>query len=528
MQFFRTTMVAFAAVTLATTAACSDDETESTASGAQGGMSGSTGGMGPTSGGGDGGRSDVGGSDIGGAGGGTTTGSPPTGLGLSGSLTVSERLPVGEVLGAIAVEDPDVGDTHTVEIVGQNPLFAVANDALVLAGALDFETTSSHVVTLRATDQDGLTFEQTVTVNVTDEIEVTSLTDDGPGSLREVMANAAASATIFFDVSGTITLSSGLINVAQDVTLRGPGAGGVAISGGDSQGLFLVADNVRLEVSDLTFANGSGSLIIAGLGTDLVVADAVFQDSVSGSFGRGACILSAGALTVARSTFQRCVAFNAGAIDLNAGPVVIRDSLFADNATNGNSGGAMLIGNYAGTTLIENCTFFDNRAVGTNRTAGAIGMFSPDTPTPTGTITLRHNSFVGNDGEGGGGALDLGTGRSAVLEGNLFVGNTAGGTTPEDVRLTGGTVISGGYNFLEDGSQTGFVSGINGDSVGVTIAGVAASPADNGGPTSTIALQSSSPAIDAIPASACFNTTDQRGVARPAGNGCDVGAFEAP
>ena len=48
---------------------------------------------------------------------------------------------------------------------------------------------------------------------------------------------------------------------------------------------------------------------------------------------------------------------------------------------------------------------------------------------------------------------------------------------------------------------------------------------DNGGPTPTHALLLGSPAIDA--SSAC-PATDQRGVTRPQGAGCDIGAFEAP
>jgi hypothetical protein len=48
---------------------------------------------------------------------------------------------------------------------------------------------------------------------------------------------------------------------------------------------------------------------------------------------------------------------------------------------------------------------------------------------------------------------------------------------------------------------------------------------DNGGPTKTVALQSGSPAIDAAVAANC-PPTDQRGVSRPQGAGCDIGAFE--
>jgi len=54
--------------------------------------------------------------------------------------------------------------------------------------------------------------------------------------------------------------------------------------------------------------------------------------------------------------------------------------------------------------------------------------------------------------------------------------------------------------------------------------------ADNGGPTWTHALLAGSPAIDAADDAACvappINGVDQRGVARPQGVGCDVGAFE--
>jgi hypothetical protein len=50
---------------------------------------------------------------------------------------------------------------------------------------------------------------------------------------------------------------------------------------------------------------------------------------------------------------------------------------------------------------------------------------------------------------------------------------------------------------------------------------------DNGGPTQTEALMPGSSAIDAVGNEACPPpTTDQRGVTRPQGPRCDVGAFE--
>jgi hypothetical protein len=48
---------------------------------------------------------------------------------------------------------------------------------------------------------------------------------------------------------------------------------------------------------------------------------------------------------------------------------------------------------------------------------------------------------------------------------------------------------------------------------------------DNGGPTETQALQAGSPAIDAAAVDGCPQH-DQRGVVRPQGAACDIGAYE--
>src|SRR5688572_6168087 len=50
---------------------------------------------------------------------------------------------------------------------------------------------------------------------------VTTLADDGPGSLR---AAVAAGGLITFDVTGTIALTSGELAVTNPVTIQGPGA----------------------------------------------------------------------------------------------------------------------------------------------------------------------------------------------------------------------------------------------------------------------------------------------------------------
>jgi cysteine-rich repeat protein len=94
------------------------------------------------------------------------------------------------------------------------------------------------------------------------------------------------------------------------------------------------------------------------------------------------------------------------------------------------------------------------------------------------------------------------------------------------------SVISQGYNVVSDNTGNCSVSGTTtGNVIGVD-AGLAPL-ADNGGPTGTHALRPGSPARDAgnpaVPGSggtAC-EATDQRGVTRPSGPRCDIGAFES-
>src|SRR4030095_4553162 len=68
-------------------------------------------------------------------------------------------------------------------------------------------------------------------------ITVTNTSDSGPGSLRQALAVAHNGDRITFAVSGTITLTSGGLQVTKNVTMSGPGANQLAVSG--NQALFV-------------------------------------------------------------------------------------------------------------------------------------------------------------------------------------------------------------------------------------------------------------------------------------------------
>jgi len=94
-----------------------------------------------------------------------------------------------------------------------------------------------------------------------------------------------------------------------------------------------------------------------------------------------------------------------------------------------------------------------------------------------------------------------------------------------------GFLASNGYNIESPGNTCGFDQPTDQAEVPATALNLGPLQ-DNGGPTETHALLPSSVAIDWIPEVDCVDadgaplTTDQRGVARPQGVACDVGAFE--
>ena len=133
-------------------------------------------------------------------------------------------------------------------------------------------------------------------------------------------------------------------------------------------------------------------------------------------------------------------------------------------------------------------------------TRAAPGIYNQNSST-----TVTNSTFSGISASADGGGIF----GAATLKNTIVANSPAGGNCSE-------TITDDGGNLEWPGNACGFA--------------LSADPklgplADNGGPTQTHALQPGSAAIDA--AVGCPPpATDQRGVSRPQGGACDIGAFE--
>jgi hypothetical protein len=220
---------------------------------------------------------------------------------------------------------------------------------------------------------------------------------------------------------------------------------------------------------------------------------------------------------------------NGGGIGNRGDPVAnIFGTLRLTNVTVSNNqselGGGIANGNGA-TMIATNVTVSGNRAVNQpggvppqNVTAGGIVNL--------GTATLTHVTLANNASAVGGGIVTvgppLGSGAAGTtLRGTILANNSGGNCLLPPVPPFARAPISAGDNISSDTScNLGGSNDRNGTDPLLAPLG------DNGGFTPTHALLAGSPAIDAVQGGCPPPSTDQRGISRPQGARCDIGAFE--
>lgn len=390
---------------------------------------------------------------------------------------------------------------------------------------------------------------------------VTSLADSGIGSLRQVIAdaeNAAGADVIEFGAGarGTITLSGSELVLAGELTIQGPGANDLTVSGNLQSRVFRVLQDASVSVSGLTIWNGYSANSGGGVYSDgsLAITNCAFSGKWAHS---GGAVYNAGVLTITNSSVASNTADFAGggiknvgslaisgstitgnsAMDIsygsgggieNTGTLAITNSTISGNGSIENGGG---IYSWGGSLTISNSTIsgnsswygggiFSSRSLditnstisgNTSQPGGQGGGVYTNTLHP---VSIRNSTIAANLGNGG---IHIADG-SPVMVSSIVAGN-AGGDLLGDPLGAGST-----NNLVQDAAHAGGLThGVNGNLVGVDP--LLSVLAVNGGLTKTMGLQAGSPALG-VGLNPASLTTDQRGGLFARGTSVDIGAYQ--
>lgn len=367
----------------------------------------------------------------------------------------------------------------------------------------------------------------TLTVNST-----TDVVDINPGNgvcadatgactLRAAVmeANALGGADTITLPAGTYTLTipgtgenaavTGDLDITGNLTINGAGAASTIIDGGGLDRVLEIRPGATAHINAVTIRNGNAAAAGGGIGAagggllnfagTLTLTNTIVSGNRAAGNGGGIATESA-TTTLTGVTVNGNTAAVGGGI-FNRGAMTVNASTVANNHGLASGGGG--ISNDGGTLSLNNSTVSGNDAA----TRGG-GIEN------TGTLlTLTSSTVAGNTAPNGGGIFN---GNNAILN-NTIVANSTGG------NCAGNPVFASqsSHNLSSD-ATCAFTSPGDLNSTNPLLGPLAS----NGGPTATHALLPGSPAIDAVPLASCTVSTDQRGVLRPQGPACEIGAFE--
>jgi hypothetical protein len=399
-----------------------------------------------------------------------------------------------------------------------------------------------------------------------DNATATACSDAVPNdcSLRGAIlaSNSMPGADVINLPGGVYTLVLGSLEISNHLSITGSGAASTIIDGDNTSRVLGISNpgtNPIVNVSGVTIRNGEGGIdfgtgVSISQGASLFLANSVVSDNRSAVGGVG--IANRGSLTLFRSTVRNneitgggggVTGTGAGILNSMGSVADIIESTISNNQ--GIRGGGI---SNSGSLDITNSTISGNTA----SVGGGIRNF------PAGVVNISFSTITNNEaglvtGEPlqnrvGGGIANLGQ----VNIGNTILAGNRDRRTSSDPLFSPDCFSVEAFRFTSfRGNLVGIINencdmrdtifgapppfdmigteddpldpGLETDGSGKPLLG------NNGGPTQTHALRSSSPAIDegtGVTSATFFDCPerDQRGFVRPVeGDGeCDIGAFE--
>ncbi len=287
----------------------------------------------------------------------------------------------------------------------------------------------------------------------------------GPGSLRRAILDANGNAghdTINFGVSGAIVLTDALPVINDDLTITGPGAENLAVSGDNTYRPFTINSGQAVTITGLTVRDGSADYYGGGIWSagDLHLGAAhILNNSADWGYGGGVYVQDGSATLTGMQVVSNSAAFGGG-VYVRSGSVTLSGTQVVSNSVFGpagaglgggvcvDHGSATLIGtqvvsnsasDYGGGVLVYGDVATLNVSGGTidsNSAALGGGMF-----VWSGSATLSGTQVSNNSASDGGGVC-VAEG-SATLSGTQVSNNSASSGSEVSIYHQGSATLAG-------------------------------------------------------------------------------------
>jgi len=429
------------------------------------------------------------------------------------------------------------GGSHTIALTAALPNIIDASTV----GTVTINGTGASLLTI---DAQGGNF-SIFTINAGGDLNISGVTVTGAnsgtfgGAFRTSGTTTISNSTIS---SNTASQGGGIWNAGSanltvnNSTLSGNAAltegGAIWNDGGATVHInsSILSGNLATTPSGV-FGTGNGGAIRNNSGGTITISDSILSgnnanyggaidntrgtltitnSTISGNTSRtsGGILNYYGTVTISDSTLSGNTSYNGGAIWNNSNLTITNSTLSGNTSKTSGKGGG-IYNRFDGTLNIANTTLASNTA-----NLGG-GIFNG------GALTLTNSTLSGNSATTNGGGIyntNQGTHVGIINIANTIIANSTGG----DYVGIGSTIGTNSNNLVEDGSIA------NNSSTSLGSGDISGDPGlgilqNNGGPTFTMALSTTSPAIGAGNTS-ISSAKDQRGYTRLSPP--SIGAFE--
>ncbi len=280
-------------------------------------------------------------------------------------FTVAENASNGTLIGTVFATDPDAANTYSYSLQnsagGRFTVNAAGEISVANGSLLNFEASSSHTIVVRATDQSNASYDETITISLTNTNDAPTVDNSGNMTLTSITEDATNNSG---NTVASIIASAGGDRITDEDSGAVEGIAITSLNSGNGTWQFSTDSGVTWNaigaVSDSSalLLRSTDSVRFVPNGQNTTSADFTFRawDQTSGAFGTKVNASTNGGITAFSSATEiasiTVTAVNDAPVLDNTGNMILT-TITEDQTTNGGNTVASIIASASGDRITD-------------------------------------------------------------------------------------------------------------------------------------------------------------------------------